>query len=970
MPELEIALLGSPRVSVAGAPVAMDTRKAVALLAYLAVTGRAHGRDHLAALLWPESDQTRARAALRRTLSTLNGALDPGRLVVTREAIGLRQSSDLAIDVAQFRAALAQAQADPQGRSGHRLEADVALYRDDFMAGFHLRDSPEFDDWRYLESEQLRRDLAWALDRLTAVYGERGDFEQAIAFAHRRLALDLLHEDGHRQLMLLYARAGRTTAALRQYRDCVRILDSELGVEPLDATTALYQAIRERKEPAALPGMPAPAAVLGASDNGAPRAARSSPPPAYPLVGREPELALLGAAFEEYAPGGRLIIVEGEAGVGKTRVVQAFLERVGEQGGGVLTLRCYEGEALLTYGPIIDALKPVLLEPRGAPAAAALSAQTLSEVSRFFPELLAGRADVSPPAPLDSPGARTRFYDALLDALQQVLGGSRGGVLFIDDVQWIDGATLDLLAYLIHRLAGRPLLVLAWRGDQVADYHRLRVLLADATQAGNATLVALGRLSRQDVESLARVAVGGDSGSLGERLYRETDGLPFFVVQYLDELRQRRGEPDSDRWRLPGGVRDLLHARLAALDAEERQVLTTLAAIGAAAPFEVVLGASGRSEDEVVTALDQLRGRGLVSELDDGALPRRTPLYEISHDRLRDLLYMETSPLRRRLLHRRIAEALRPRGNAPSQRAEPARAAYHLRLAGLDADAADAYRAAGDGAAELFANSEAVGHYDAALALGYPNTALLHERIGDLQMRMGAYEFARAAYEKAAALRAPEDSGAVEHKLGNLHHRLGEWSLAERHYAAAEPLLVNGARADPGEPAQLLVDWGLAAHRQGNREQAQRLGRRALELAGQAAATRALAQSHNLLGILARGAGDPRARSHLEESLRLARSLEDPELCVAALNNLALLEHAAGNHAPALSLGREALALAVLQGDRHHEAALHSNLADFLQAMGQTDDALAHLRQSAVIYAEIGVVAGERQAEIWKLTEW
>jgi tetratricopeptide (TPR) repeat protein len=109
---------------------------------------------------------------------------------------------------------------------------------------------------------------------------------------------------------------------------------------------------------------------------------------------------------------------------------------------------------------------------------------------------------------------------------------------------------------------------------------------------------------------------------------------------------------------------------------------------------------------------------------------------------------------------------------------------------------------------------------------------------------------------------------------------------------------------------------------------------------------------------------------HFEESLRIARELNDPEHCVAALNNLALLEHASLNYGQAIELGREALDLAVLQGDRHREAALHSNLADFLQALGQSDAALRHLRASAVIYGEIGVVAGEHQAEIWKLFEW
>ena len=971
MSNLEIVLLGSPSVSVAGAPLAVDTRKAVALLAYLAVTAQAHSRDHLAALLWPDSDQEHARATLRRTLSTLNRALGGNWLDVTREALGLRMSDGLQVDVVRFRTMIARARAEPQSQPA-QLDAAAALYVDDFMAGFHLRDSPEFDDWRYLESERLRRDLGWVLDRLVATYSEQGDVERAVAFAHRRLELDHLYEDGHRQLMLLYARSGQVTAALQQYRDCVRILEEELGVEPLDTTTALYQAIREHRILAELPSSRDSTAVAALTGERGPLDARSLPLPTYPLVGREPELALLDAALETHAQNGMLVVVEGEAGVGKTRLVQTFLQRVSEQGGGLLTMRCYEGEAQLTYGPIIEALKSGLLDQPEAGLVGTLPPQTVGEVGRLFPEVLTNRGGIGPPTPLDSPGAQTRFYDAMLDSLQHVVGADRRSVIFIDDVQWIDGASLDLLAYLVHRLAGRPLLVLAWRSDQVANNHRLRGLLADTLRSGHGMLISPGRLDRKDVMRLAGevVAEGDDTGALGERLFQETDGLPFFVVQYLDELRQRQGKLNDDSWDLPIGVRELLRARIAALSAEELQVLTTLAAIGAAAPFEVVLDASGRSEEEGVAALDQLLARGLVMERNDGTLARLAPLYDVSHDRLRDLLYAETSLLRRRLLHRRIAEALRRRSTGPAQRTTAARVAYHLQLAGQDAEAADAYREAGDVASELYAIAEAIVHYEAALTFGYTPAAYLHERIGDLQMRMGAYELAGAAYERAAAVSDPDDCGVIEHKLGNLNHRLGAWALAERHYAAAEPLLAGDERLGPAELAQIHVDWSLTMHRQGNPELAQRHAEQALALAGQADAGLALARSYNLLGILARGTGNPRARSYVEESLRLARQLDDQEMHVAALNNLALLEHAADNHERALSLGREALELAVLQGDRHREAALHSNLADFLQALGQTDQAMRYLRASAVIYAEIGMVAGEHQAEIWKLSEW
>ena len=165
-------------------------------------------------------------AAFRRTLSTLNHALGKGVLAVRREAVGLDPAASLWVDVLHFKALLA---APPILAA---LEQAVALYRDDFLAGFTLRDSPTFDDWQYRQSEELRRLLAGALGRLASLAAEAGDLSPGIQHAARRLGLDPLLEDGHRQLMLLYFRSGQRGAALRQYRECVRVLDQELGVSP------------------------------------------------------------------------------------------------------------------------------------------------------------------------------------------------------------------------------------------------------------------------------------------------------------------------------------------------------------------------------------------------------------------------------------------------------------------------------------------------------------------------------------------------------------------------------------------------------------------------------------------------------------------------------------------------------------------------------------------------------------------
>jgi len=232
MAELRVSLLGAPLIEVGRARVETDTRKATGLLAYLAVSGRPQRRATLAALLWPEADEQKARGALRRTLSVLRSALGDRWLDAEGETIDL-QRTGVRVDVAEFHRAL---------REG-RLADAVALYRGDLLQGFSLRDSPAFDDWQAEQSDALRADYVDALSQLAASAEREGELSAAIGYAKRRLTLDPLHEPAHRDLMRLYARSGDRAAAIRQYHEATRVLDQELGVAPVAETRALHGAI-------------------------------------------------------------------------------------------------------------------------------------------------------------------------------------------------------------------------------------------------------------------------------------------------------------------------------------------------------------------------------------------------------------------------------------------------------------------------------------------------------------------------------------------------------------------------------------------------------------------------------------------------------------------------------------------------------------------------------------------------------
>lgn len=348
MPSLRILLLGPPRLEYDGASVAIDRQKALALLAYLAVTAERHSRETLATLFWPDYEPASAYAYLRRTLWTLNQTPAARWLAADRETIALVRDADLWLDVAAYTTALACSVAHPHASAAlcpdclAALRDAVELYRGDFLAGFTVGDSAAFDEWQFFQAEQFRRQQANTLERLTHWYDDQQDFTAAIGYARRWLALDQTHEAAHCALMVLYARNGQRAAALRQYDECLRALKAA-GVQPAAQTVALYQRLRageisaavgeqERRDyvppattPPLLPEAPFPSPTAGAS---------SLPTAPTPFVGRQQELAAIHQRLAD--PGCRLLTLVGPGGMGKTRLaLQAATEQNGTFPNGI-----------------------------------------------------------------------------------------------------------------------------------------------------------------------------------------------------------------------------------------------------------------------------------------------------------------------------------------------------------------------------------------------------------------------------------------------------------------------------------------------------------------------------------------------------------------------------------------------------------------------------------------------------------
>ncbi|MEM7129546.1 MAG: BTAD domain-containing putative transcriptional regulator [Chloroflexota bacterium] len=340
MTQRKLHLFGTPELVVDQKHISISLRKAQALLAYVAVTNRAHSRDSLATLFWPEANQRSARTNLRRMIYSIGQQAETTLLDTTSETVGLSSEANIWVDVVAFKELATQGLHTPMQME--QLLAAEALYQKDFMAGFKLDQCPEFSEWQFFQREELRRLLGQVLVGLMDMYRQRGEYKEALPYARRWLVLDSLHEAAHRRLIELYALAGQQAAAIRQFEECVRILGKELGVQPEKETTELFQAVQARRltqdehpkdeqttswkeelirnepSPQHSSPSPTPAAVPASPQPGLASRPHSIPLQTTAFIGREDELADIMRRLAD--PSCKLLTLIGPGGIGKTRL--------------------------------------------------------------------------------------------------------------------------------------------------------------------------------------------------------------------------------------------------------------------------------------------------------------------------------------------------------------------------------------------------------------------------------------------------------------------------------------------------------------------------------------------------------------------------------------------------------------------------------------------------------------------------
>jgi len=686
-----LRLLGGVELKTsAGVVIPIPRKKAQALLAYLAChPGQAQARDKLATLFWPEMVDQQARANLRKALFVLRSplsAVEPG-LRIEDEAVALEVTA-LDVDVLAFRR-LARC-ADPES-----LQQAAELYQGNLLEGLNVTEAP-FEEWLREERERLRELALETLARLLGHQAKADDASAAIATALRLLSLDPLQEAVHRALMRIYARQGRRDAALRQYQSCVDTIRRELNVEPETETRELYGEILRGR------------ATRFETARHASTSGRRPPPPLSdepPMIGREPELTRLVIALDEaLAARGQLISVVGEAGIGKSRLVGQLGVEAAKRGALVFVGHAYPTEQALAYGVWVDALRTSGALGR-ADVLTSVAAPWRAELARLFPEL-AESDDLRAAAPRDP----VRLFEAVAHLLER-LASAQPLVLLLEDLHWADEMSIRLTSVLSRRVAAwRILIVVTAREEDVAEAPVLRDLLR---RPGIATLPLTPLSQAETTTLLESLSPQGrsDKPSLrwAERIWAASGGNPFVIVELVKSLEQQTGRmATSDALPLPQGVRELVSARLDRISDRGRALAALACVIGRNFEFELLQRASGLAEDEAATGVEELVRRRVLRAIGEQLA--------FVHDRVREVVYAELLPFRRKLLHRQVAETVESL-HAADLAPHVAVLGQHYREGEVWDKAFDYLRQAGSHAYQHAAYRASAAYYEQALSV-------------------------------------------------------------------------------------------------------------------------------------------------------------------------------------------------------------------------------------------------------------
>ncbi len=957
MEPLRIYLFGGfllERGGVALPPIA--SRAGRSLFAYLVThRGRPQQRDLLAGSFWPDMPEGRARRRLSHTLWQIQDVVSDGQLshlAVTADTLAFDTAARYWLDIEEFDRSFKNA--DQARRSPGSTMAEAAalrscvdLYRGDFLAGF-------FDDWVIADQDHYRQRYLTALSRLVDMTKAGGAYEEALTYARSLTHHDPLSESAHQEVMRICFLLGRTSEAVQQYERCRSMLAEELGAEPSSSTNELYEKVLRQRRAGIRPTPGDGRTVLLGS--------RAD----TPFVGRDEERRGLVDHLERVLAGpGGVVLVEGEPGVGKTRLALEAAEDAEWRGFEVSWGRCSPG-ALRPFAPLTEVLES--LSPLRAEQLAEQVPQVfLREALRLAPELSDRVQAGSPASPLRPAEESTRMKEALVHTLG-ALGRIAPHLIIIDDVQWADEDTLGVLTQMGPRLASsRIMLLLLYRSEEARGDPAVWDVLRDLDRSVGLGRVVLAPLSVFELGDMVKRTLGLTrlDPSLASKLHRRTGGNVLFAVETLLALRDQGlfelGDDPSvaleshfsgEGMTVAPRVRSVIDSRMSLLGATVSEVCEVAAVCGDPSALDVLAGATDLPRRAVLDALDELLHRGLIRDQGGGQ-------FRMAHDQVRQVVYERIEPQRRAALHRRVAETL-----ASTLPDEVESIGHHYREAGAHDQAASFLFRAGLRAEGLHAYSTARLHLLAARAAmvdaGWAD-ANQYEVLAHLEGVLSILGRRGEQAEVLASMTLLVDSsdvrtGDLERRRSWLRSHTGDFHGAEE--SARLSVSIEEASGDLSALSASLVALGTCVRWSGRPLEAVPHLEAAVAAAASDDRRRAVALTE-LSSTLIEVQRSAEAMPRLEEAMTIFRDLGDVrgEAEVSGIEARALRQQ--GESMRAAVRYQEAIELCRRIGYRHGEGVNLVNLGNLHNLMGQVGEAIAAYDQAALVFAELGNTRGE-----------
>jgi DNA-binding SARP family transcriptional activator len=618
---LELAFLGPPELRLVGRAVTLPTRKTLALLVFLAHEPGLHQREKLAAMFWPDNDETGGRTALRKALGFLNAALEVdgfAALNVSRDALGFNLGADVHSDVLSLEVAAKRARASQGPDDGLQslLEAVVDAVRGEFMAGFLLPEAMDFEDWLEVRREGLRRDVDTVLHRLSGLQAEAGHVEAALGTARKRVVLDALNEAAHRAVIELHLRVGDRAAALAAYRQCQVVLEKELGIVPALETQALAEQARTGQNQTGQAGRgELPAQPLEPEMQNLDRVIRKpvarTGAGAALFVGRQREWDMLEDAWNADL----IAFVSGEPGAGKSRLMLEFMREKGV----FVSFENRPGDAGVPYASLARHLR-VLLKSQ----AVTLEAWVSIELSRILPELGAEAP------PIQSEQGKLRFLQAIAAAFATVIRTSANLITLVyDDAQFTDSSSAEAIGFVLEQLEredrARLRILYGYRKNEITPELEARV--KQSLLAGEGVLIELEALPASALETLLHSLLVNiqpqDMAGISRTLEQFTGGNPLFVLETVKSLTESQ---HGNQWtaidletmrsenRLPKSlkVKQVIERRLERLSKPARDLVRVAAVMGQEYTLERAAKVLEADSLVLAEASDELEVVGIV----------------------------------------------------------------------------------------------------------------------------------------------------------------------------------------------------------------------------------------------------------------------------------------------------------------------------------------------------------------------